>query len=66
MLPDKNHVMWSKHLHHIIGFSSKPFFSNSAINKIVNVAVNFVPIAVPRNCFKVLSSNSKIFFKKLF
>ena len=53
------------YLHHIIGFSSKAlriFSSKSAINKIAYRGANFVPIAVPRTCLKVFSSNSKMLF----
>ena len=44
-------------LKHIENFSSK-----LAINKIAYEGANFVPIAVPRTCLKVFSSNSKILF----
>ena len=45
------------YLHRIIGFSSKAFrifSSKSAINKIAYEGANFVPIAVPRTCLKVI------------
>ena len=57
--------MSSMYLQHIIGFFSgalRIFSSKSTINKMAYGGANFVPIAVPRTCLKVFSSNWKTLF----
>ena len=57
--------MSSMYLQHRYGLSSislKISSSNSAINNIIYGGANFVPIAVPRFCFKVFSLKVKILF----
>ena len=53
------------YLHHSYGLSSislKISSSNYAINNILYSGENFVPIAVPRFCFKVFSIKVKALF----
>ena len=55
----------SMYLHYRYGFSSislKISSSNSAIDNILYRGANFLPIAMPRFCFKVFSLKVKILF----
>ena len=57
--------MLSVYLRHIISFSSEAlriFSSKSAINKLAYGGANLLPIAVPRTCLKVFSSNWTMLF----